>query len=368
MVLSYDVGSLPLRVGESVIREGAKRSQTLLPLVGTPGEATDIFEDEVVKGFIDKLDAGIDIPNFPQFRDMNGMYFDLIRGIEEESGGYSTHGIPSARSGASVPEVDVIKRNISKIIDLTGVNRVRLKICVTGPYTLASFFHLKNPTLFEDLGEALAGILSRSIFSSRRGAVAMVCLDEPVLGFLNDPLLDYGSEGREAMIKSWDHILGVAASKGVETSMHLHDTSDDLFWEVEHLDLVESHVDDPLYTLEKTERRLDETDKRLKASISITLFDTLIEARLKAQGFQGEIQQGIGDTWTDIRHNRVDPLTFVEEADLMVKRLQQIVERFGSERVPYAGPECGMGGWPRYGDAIEGLRRVSEAVQQFSIG
>ena len=50
----------------------------------------------------------------------------------------------------------------------------------------------------------------------------------------------------------------------------------------------------------------------------------------------------------------------------MAKRLGVIIEEFGPENVPYAGPECGMGGWPAYEYAMEGLRRVSEAVAKHS--
>jgi hypothetical protein len=62
MISSYDVGSLPLRVGESIIWDGARRSQTLLSLVSGSDEASEIFEEEVVTAFADKLKAGIDIP------------------------------------------------------------------------------------------------------------------------------------------------------------------------------------------------------------------------------------------------------------------------------------------------------------------
>jgi 5-methyltetrahydropteroyltriglutamate--homocysteine methyltransferase len=366
MLSSYDVGSLPLRVEESVIRDGARRSQTFLSLVSGSDEPSEVFEEEVVNAFADKLRAGIDVPNYPQFRDMNEMYFELIRGVEKAEGGYVALGTPTARPGSTIPEVAVIKRNTSRIKDLTSVDRVRVKACVTGPYTLASFFPGKSPGLFEDLGRSLAEIVSRSFFDSKNGELALVCIDEPVLGFLNDPLLDYGSEGRESLRRAWGEICLAATSRGVETSMHLHDTSDDLFWDVERLDMVESHMDDPLYTLEATRRRLEETDKRLKASIAVTLFDKLIESHIMREGWTGEAQQRIGEIWTEIRHGEVDPFMFIDEAALMVKRLSKVVDRFGSERVPYAGPECGFGGWPSYDSAMECLRRVSDTVRRFN--
>jgi 5-methyltetrahydropteroyltriglutamate--homocysteine methyltransferase len=361
MVHSYDVGSLPLRVEESVIWEGARRSGSFLSLV-SGSDAADVFEKEVVEGFVDKVKAGIDVPNYPQFRDMNEMYFELIRGIEKGPDGYMALERPSAKPNAPVPEIEAIRKNASKIRDLTGLDRIRLKVCVTGPYTLASFFPAKNASLFKDLGSALSDIVSQSLFDSRNGEVSLICIDEPVLGFLNDPLLDYGSNGRENLIKAWDGICRAAVSKGAETSMHLHDTSDDIFWDVDALQLAESHVGDPLYTLDSTKKRLEETGKRLKATIAMTLFDTLIEAHLKSQGVSEGLQQKVGDTWTEIRREKVDPMIFIEEAGLMAKRLDVIVEEFGPENVPYAGPECGMSSWPGYEYAMEGLRRISKAV------
>jgi 5-methyltetrahydropteroyltriglutamate--homocysteine methyltransferase len=367
MIQSYDVGSLPLRVDESIIKEGAKRSLTLLPILRIAEEdAVNVFEEEVVSAYVDKINMGIDVPNYPQFRDMNEMFFEMIRGIEKSDAGYKVYRTVGVKPSSSIPEVDLLKRNVSRIRDLTGVDKVRVKACVTGPYTLASFFQEKSPKLFENLGRSLAKIVSRSIFQTRHGGLAILCIDEPVLGFLNDPLLDYGSEGREALRRAWDGICRAATSKGVKTGMHLHDTSDDLFWEVEHLDIVESHFEDPLYVRETTKRRLRETDKCLKASIAVTIFENLIESSLRRGGLESNIQQKVGEVWTDMRFGRKDPLTFIEDLILLRKRLMAIVERFGAERVPYAGPECGLGGWPTYESAMECLRRVSESIKKFN--
>jgi len=366
MILSYDVGSVPLRVKESTISEGARRSLTLLPFLGVSDKEVNTFEGEVVSAFSDKLNAGLTIPNYPQFRDMNSMFLELIRGIEKGESGYVTLRTPSARPGSKIAEVDVLKRNASKVRDLTGIDRVRVKACVTGPYTLASLFQVRSPKLFADLGHSISEIVSNTLFKTRHGELSLLCIDEPVLGFLNDPLIDYGSEGRESIKKAWEEICVTAASRGVETAMHLHNTSDDLFWEVEHLNIVESHADDPLYAQEITKKRLEERDKRLKASIAVTLFDNLIVSHLKKIGFNGDVQQEVGETWTDIRHGLVDPLTFMDDSATLKKRLKNIVKRFGAEWVSYAGPECGVGGWPTYESAMECLRRVADTVEIFN--
>jgi len=366
MITSYDVGSLPLRMEPSVLWAGARASQTLLPLLQASGgdDAFRLFEEEVVKAFSDKLQAGVDIPNYPQFRDMNEMFLELIRGIEKTDTGYIAIHTPLAKPGASISEVDALRRNASRIRDLTGADKIRVKMCVTGPYTLASFFQSRSPMLFEELGRALAKIASRSMFDARHAEVSLLWIDEPVFGFLNDPLLDYGSEGRDALRKAWEDICQEAA-RGVETGIHLHDTSDGLFWEVEHLNVVESHVDDPLYASEATRRRLEEENKLLKASVCITVFDQLIAENLRSRGMRGELQQQIGETWSEIKRGRVNPYSFLEDSKLMHRRLKKLVDRFRPERVPYVGPECGLRSFPTYGCAIECLQRVSEAAKMY---
>lgn len=366
MLDTYDIGSLPLRVEEKAIYEGAKGSGSLLSLVGVADDSVRIFEEEVFTAFIDKLSAGLTVPNYPQFRDMNEMFFDLLRGIKKTEAGYVSLKTITARPGATIPEVDVIRENSSKIRDIAGVEKTKVKVCVTGPYTLASFFQRKSAKLFEDLGQALSDVVARTAFSSRYSEVALVCIDEPVIGFLNDPLLDYGSDGREALRGAWEEICHAASSKGASTSIHLHDTSDDMFWEVEHLDLIQAHIVDPIYSQEATKRRLEETGKRLKASIFVTQFDNLITNSLKKEGFEGDLQQHVGDIWTQIGRKEIDPMAFLEGIDVGVKRLSDVVERFGAENVPMAGPECGLGSWPSYETAMECLRRTAEAVKAFS--
>lgn len=364
-MLSTDIGSLPSRVEEDIIRMGAREIHSMIYFLMESSDSQAIFESEVIGAFADKLRVGLEVPNYPQFRDMNEMFFQLIRGFEYTSEGILRVGSLSSKPGATIPEVSVLRSNLSNIMDEVGRQEIVIKACVTGPYTLASFFKHKSPTLFEELGSSLAEIVSNTIFKSKRGGVIHLSIDEPVFGFMNDPTLDYGSDGREALRRSWEDICRSASIKGVETSVHLHDTSNDLFWEVDHLDMVESHVGDPLYEQETTERRLEETDKMLKASIAVTQFDNLIAARLKERGFKGNIPEKIGDTWTMIRRGDIDPLRFIDSLETMRKRLEKIVLRYGGERVPYASPECGLSSFPDYNTAIECLKRVATTVGGF---
>ena len=294
------------------------------------------------------------------------MFFEQLKGIEKRDGTYHHVGKIEAKDGSNIQEVEVIKGNLSKIRDETGSDKIRVKICVTGPYTLGSFFANKTPRLYDELGEALSNIVENTIFRNKRGEVALLSVDEPVLGFLNDPMLDHGQDGREALRKSLDSICHTAQVRGVVTSMHLHNTSEGLFWETKNLKTLEPHVDDPLYTQDSTKKRLIETDKQVKASIFITLFDDLIKNKLKEQKFQGKIQEQIGAIWSQIRNGQVDPMIYLDTPEIIEKRLRKIVDTLGEEYVPYAGPECGLGSWPSQETAMECLERASKVVRTFS--
>lgn len=357
-MLSSDIGSLPARIDQNIIDSGARKTNSLLPYLGVESQDHTSFEEEVVSAFIDKINAGLHVPTFPQFRDMNEMFFELMDGIERSNGAlHAVNGI-KARSNSAIPETEALRRSTKRLKEVND-DKVSIRVCVTGPYTLASFFQFKTPTLYLDLAKAVAKILESSLFNNANAGIKHVCVDEPVLGFLNDPLLDYGSDGRESLRKAWDSILGVAKTRGIDTSIHLHDTSENLFWDVENLDLIGSHVGDPLYSQESVKKKLAETDKRLWAPACVTQYDTLIENYYTAQGFSGNIPEKIGDTWTSLRKGNIDPYLFLESKDDMAKNIEKVTSFFGDEMVEYVSPECGLNSFPEYDVAIEYLSRVA---------
>jgi methionine synthase II (cobalamin-independent) len=76
-----------------------------------------------------------------------------------------------------------------------------------------------------------------------------------------------------------------------------------------------------------------------------------------------EVNEKIAEAWTDIASRKTDPKIFLENIDIVKERLTEIVSRFGIERVPYAGPECGLKSFPTYESALECLRRASNATK-----
>jgi 5-methyltetrahydropteroyltriglutamate--homocysteine methyltransferase len=364
MIKSCDAGSLPFVDDIEKFLEGAARFD-LHPV----DDSVKFFEKRVIEGFLGKVGVGIDVPNYPQFRDMNEMFLAMMDGVEKVKGGYLETKILSVKADRShIPEVMVIEKNSQMVSEKNG-EPFEVKVCVTGPYTLSSLFLHRDNEIFSRLGNTISRIVENNVFSEKRGKVSLVAVDEPVFGLQDDPLIDFGSEGRENLRKAWESIFHKAKSKNAQTLLHLHNTADELFWDIESLDVIDSHVDDPVYQMKKTRERLESTDKFLKASVSIADFDTLIKKRIITTSRQKmtelAINEKIAEAWTGITSRKTDPEIFLEKLDIMKKRLVEIVSRFGVERVPYAGPECGLKGFPTYECALECLRRVSSAVKTY---
>ncbi len=362
MTKTYESGSLPDPEGfnEKKFLEGT----SLYPSNPIHDSARH-FEKTIIKAFIDKAKAGINIPNYPQFRDINQMFLNLIDGAEKVKGGYMQTGVLSMkREGTIIPEVIAIRRNAKEIGEAIG-EPFQIRICVVGPHILSSFFIYRSNEIFSQLSDIISQILENNIFTEKHARVGIVSVEEPLIGILDDPLISFGSEGREKLLNTWESILRKVKAKGVKTSLHLHKTSDEIFWQVESLDIIEAPVDDAIYQIKKTKQFLDSTDKTLMASLCTNDFDKLIKQKIletQKQTSTFTIGEQTAESWKNIKLGKLKPETFLESVDLMKNRLVRIVERFGIEKVPYAGPECGLRGFPTYNCAIECLKRVSEAA------
>jgi len=364
MLQSCDSGSLP-SVGDSAkFLEGAVRFSLC-----SNDESAEYFEKRVVESFLDKILVGIDVPNYPQFRDMNEMILSMMDGLEKLKEGYLEIAIPSLKNdNCFLPEVGAIKKNSQLIQEKTG-NPFEVRVCVAGPYTLASFFPYKDEGIFSRLGKVISQILENNLFNNKYGKISLVSVDEPLFGLLDDPSIDFGSRGRENLLVAWETIFRKVKSKNIQTMIHLHSTANPLFWDIPSLDVIDSHVDDPLTRMKTTGDMLESRDKFLKASLAINDFDTLIKEKLVADPqeklAESDVNERIAETWTDIKKGIVDSEQFLESVDTMRGRLAKVVEWVGGERVLYAGPECGLKGYPTYETAFECLRRVSNAVKSF---
>lgn len=361
MIKSCDVGSIPFIGDFQLYLDGASDYGHRV------NDAALFFEKKALEGFVDKANTGIEVPNYPQYRDMTVMFFDVIEGLGKPDGGYIETAPLTLKEGKStIAEVSAIKNRSRQISEKLG-EPFQLRICVTGPYTMSSLLSYKDKNTFTRLGRVLTQIIEANIFNIKEGSVRLVSVDEPAFGFIDDPLLDRGSEGRENLLKAWESMTQKVTEKGAEACLHLHNTSDELFWDVKTLRIIESHVNDPFYEAKRTKERLESTDKFVKASIATTDFDELIRNHTIKQSKQKlneiSLNEKIAEEWKQLNTKQMDPTAYVEDIELMKKRLRKVVTNLGENRVIYAGTECGLRSFPTHESAIECLRRVSKAVR-----
>ncbi len=361
MIKSCDSGSMPFMGDSAKFLEGAKGYGK-----SNLDESVVFFEKALVDSFVDKLESGIDVPNYPQFRDINQMFVSMMEGIEKIDSGYLETKTACLRADNNkIAEVLAIERN-SQVIQEKTVNPFELRVCITGPYTLASFFPYKDEKTFIRLGNVISQILDHNMFSNKHGKTSLVSVDEPSFGLVDDPLIDFGSPGRENLQKAWETIFHIIKSKKAQSMIHLHSTANPMFWDIPSLQIIDSHVNDPIHQMQKTAKLLESKDKFLKASMTVNDFDKLIRQKIVTESTEKiselDINKKIADTWTTIKKGTVDPDDFLETTQVMKKRVTDVVERFGEEKILYAGPECGLKGYPTYKNALECLRRISAAV------
>jgi 5-methyltetrahydropteroyltriglutamate--homocysteine methyltransferase len=356
-IQSCDVGSLPFKGDLQKFQLGAKNFAG-----DVRDDKAEFFENQIVATFLDKLRVGVEVPAYPQFRDMSKMFLSLLEGLEETEDGYLETGnitVPSNRS--IIPEFKALYRNLD-LIETQTLGSFQLRVCITGPYTLASFIRYRNSATYKNLGQALSQIVDKNIFSGKRSCVVLVSIDEPLFGIIDDPLIERGTDGRENLLSAWESIAKRARNRKTESCIHLHSTSDDLFWEIEPLTIVESHVGDPLYEMKTTKHLLEKRDKMLKASIAISDFDQLIANERGSASYSA-----VADAWRSMSMGGLNADTFLESVDDMRKRLLKITDFFGVERVRLAGPECGLRGFPTYESALQCLKRSSDAIESMKV-
>jgi 5-methyltetrahydropteroyltriglutamate--homocysteine methyltransferase len=364
VIKSCDSGSIPFPGDLAKFLEGAEGFT-----INEMDESVEYFEEMMINSFVDKIQVGLDVPNYPQFRDMNQMFLSMIDGIEEVDKQNLILTNPSLKPDKrKIAEVVVLEKN-SNIIEEKINTQFESRVCITGPYTLASLFSFRDETTFTKLGGVLSEILENNLFSNKHGKTSLVSVDEPLFGLVDDPLIDFGSNGREDLQKSWETIFHKIKSKGAQTAIHLHSTSNPLFWDTEYLSVIDSHVGDPLYQTNRTQELLESKDKFLKASLTVNDFDLLIKNRIlsdshgKVSGT--DVNEQIAEAWVKIKHEKVNPDIFLDSVDTMKARLTEVINRFGADRVLYAGPECGLKAYPTYDNAFECFRRVTTAIHSF---
>ncbi|MCK9565981.1 MAG: 5-methyltetrahydropteroyltriglutamate--homocysteine methyltransferase, partial [Methanothrix sp.] len=175
-----DIGSFPLPKG--VRLESLSRDQYL----------------NLVRDVLDqKSRAGVEVPTYPQFRDMISMFMD---GIENPAFTQSPY---------------LIKKEHANIMELEAVPAGGdVRVCVTGPVEL--YISVFGATHYPDILNNLAKSVSRFMdVALEEGKMTVASLDEPSLG-LNSNIIFSEDEILDALQ------IASAPCLGIDCEVHLH--------------------------------------------------------------------------------------------------------------------------------------------------
>lgn len=330
-VLLDDVGSFPLPKGAS--KEAFSR---LYPrALKAYAEGEPLAKDElsefyktVASSMRSKVTSGLDVVNYPQHYDMNRQFLEPIQEYQEEP-------FLIEEKYAVIPELGVVQEEAKDYQE-----KLKLKVCVTGPIELhlrtAFGFHIYDEVL-QNLARSVNRFLHNSLLNTERVETAVVAVDEPSLGFVD--LLNIDEEGLVRALET--SLRGVRA----RVQVHLHTLkAANIPLAVKDVEAITGEFAATPKNLALVSRRtLEEHDKYLRAGITRTDIDSIIAERL---------ERGL-----DAR-----PEELVESVETIRKRHAKIKELF-SDRLAFAGPDCGLGMWPSPDVAGLLLRRTVEAVK-----
>jgi len=278
-----------------------------------------------------KKQAGVQVPTYPQVRDMVRMFMDEIEDPSKTESPY------------------LIKKEHAKIMELEAVEPGQaVRVCVTGPIEL--YISAFGATHYPDILNRLAESVARFLAAARDdGRMSVASLDEPSLG-LNSNIIFSEDEILEALD------IASVPCRGMDCEIHLHSP---LYSEVSarvpgiNIVGVES-ASHPDYLQLIDKRILEETDTYLRAGI----------ARTDILSMSARLNEKLGvNLWDDLPRLEKEILE-MESPGILKKRLEKAHAQFG-DRLRATGPDCGLGSWPSQELAGRLLSNCAAAVDSF---
>lgn len=339
MILYDDIGSFPLPPGIS--------KEWVAGAADARNDDERLFS-VVEQVFSMKKEAGVEIPNYPQFRDMNEQFLGVIRNEACCTGPYALK-----EECAGTVELEALEAYAAKKREETG-EKTDVRMCVTGPAELflKDFGSASYDDIYMILAKDINLFVRKALKSAKNIRIRTVSIDEPSIG-INPEL----SLARETLITGLTQASRAAAKNGCDVEIHIHSPLYyDLACQTPTINVIgmESAAT-PAYVDMIDRRVLYETDTFVRAGIARTdIFNmaaVLTEKHKKNVWNHPELLNEI--------------VTAVETVPVIEKRLEKLTAVFG-DAVRYAGPDCGLGSWPTQEMAAALLKNTGEAIRRFN--
>jgi len=336
MILFDDIGSFPLP--EGINREWVEQAKK---------NNDPKFPDILKNAMRQKIDAGVDVPTYPQFRDMNQMFLDIIN--DEPS---QEEPLIVRKDRARIMELSAIEEVGDEYTKKTG-EKLNIRLCITGPIEL--YLKQFGGTAYKDVLNAFSisidRFISNSIENAKKFRISVISIDEPSIGINPQIMFNDGD-----MIEALAIATKTSGFNKIDTEIHLHSPLYyKLICRVPSISIigVESAAN-PSYLDLIDKKDLEDYDKFLRIGVART--DIFGMAAVLNEKYNTNV-------WKE--PTKLDEITTqMETPQIIAKRLRTAYSIFG-ERIKYAGPDCGLGSWPSQELASNLLKNTGTGIKEF---
>jgi len=297
----------------------------------------------------------------PQQTSIHSSFGDITReDAQAVAVAIATGNEPPSRDDIRFAEIIALQTGAENLCKRLGVKKISYKACITGPLELslnlqrlAGFPRIYDEKLVEYFTKVVKAFVSNSVATSNYLVPEVVTMDEPAFGLegFGDFFTDTSSDScSEHLISCWNEIYKNVPSDCYR-GIHLHaspfETSFNADW-----NLLEAHVG--VYVKRQW---MEDYDKFIRAAI------------VRTEGPTIDQNDDAKDAWQDIFSGNYEK--YLQTNSEMERHLKENINRYGIERVPFAGPECGFGPWDwKHGVsmATETLVRLNEVIDEHNLG
>lgn len=337
-VIFIDGGSLP--TPEGITREWVK----------TAAENRD--EDEklfsmVREAFRRKIDVGVHVPTYPQFRDMIGQFLDIIK---DEKNCYEPYVLKE--ENAKILELEIIDEVAKQYREETG-ETLEVRVCIAGPTDL--YLQAFGATDYVDAYHALAldleDFIKQTFMAAKNFKIKVIALDEPSLG-INDRIQFSDTDIISALTVASTY----ARKQGADMEIHLHSPLKyKLVCETPINIIGFEYAATPSYLNLLDKKVLEDSNTYIRLGVSRTDISSLI----------GIVNETYGvNAWKE-REYMQKIVTDIETPNVVKQRLETAYSVLG-DRIKYASPDCGLAFWPDQELAFKLLENTAKGINEFN--
>ncbi len=337
-IIFIDEGSLP--TPEGIMREWVKAA------------AENRDEDEklfsmIREAFQRKIDVGVHVPTYPQFRDMIGQFLDIIR---EEKNCYEPYVLKE--ENAKILELEIIEEVAKQYKEETG-KTLEVRVCIAGPTDM--YLQAFGATAFVDAYHILAldieKFIKQAFKTAKNFKIKVIAFDEPSLG-INDRVQFSDAD----IISALTLASSYARQQGVDVEIHLYSPLKyKLICETPINVIGFEYAGTPSY-LDLLDRKvLEDSNTYIGVGISRTDISSLI----------GIVNEKYGINAWEEKEYMQKIVTELETPDVIKKRLETAFSVLG-DRIKYANPDCGLAFWPDQDLAFKLLENTAKGINEFN--